>query len=77
MAPFTSEHPQFWPHWREQTTEAKSPLNSNNDDNLPKYTSILFEKGQGYGEVPEHTSSMASVDHPQFKVTIRDFPNRH
>jgi hypothetical protein len=54
----------------DQPTRVESHIRFTRDDDLPRYTSTLFLKGQEYGETPERTTSMLYLDPPQFKVAI-------
>jgi hypothetical protein len=71
MASFTTETPQLPPHLSAPTAEVNTQFNSDEEKDLPRYTSALFERGQEDGKTLERTCSTLSMDPPQFKVRIR------
>lgn len=77
LASFPHETQQFHAHWMDPMSETNSESNHhghhdlpNDHHDLPKYTSLLFEKGQESGQAPQRTVSTISIDPPRFEVTI-------
>lgn len=69
LRPFTEQSPQQ-SRWSNPTSEA-TLRSETHKNNLAKYTSVLFEKGQAEGKKVERLVSELDLDPPQFKVTIR------
>lgn len=71
MAPLTTEYLQLRSPLSNLSTELNAPSDSHNEDNLPRYTSALFERGQEDGRVIQRTYSTLTLDPPRFKVSIK------
>lgn len=71
MAPLTTEYPQLRSPLSNLSTELNAPSDSHDEDNLPRYTSALFERGQEDGRVLQRTYSTLTLDPPRFKVSIK------
>lgn len=70
LHPFTEHSPQQ-SRWSNPTSEATLRSETNNENNLAKFTSALFETGQAEGKKVDRTVSKLDLDPPQFRVMIQ------